>query len=205
MPLPEVILVVENVINPAVTAPELGAVSVYVSRETAVFAGSPDELVQVLSNLSMVLNNLLSILRTVPNQLAPIPEYINLTYLNRTIKYISTLLTYQLETLNKPVAFVIADSSTNSVTVSNMGSGISAFFALAPRVIVFYTDVETHDLHVSPPPASGASPFYSSYITNLLPAFKNVIVTPQGSTVATDPDGNLIYNDKIKVIQFATS
>ncbi|MCA1613881.1 MAG: hypothetical protein LC800_06980, partial [Acidobacteria bacterium] len=186
--VPEVVITSDPISNPT-------ALGVHVSCETGTFAGSLEELWQLLGTLGAVLNGLIATLGTTPAGF----EYADLIYLGRTIKAMSDVLTRA----DLKISFVIADSS-NLVSVCAPAK-VSSFFAIAPRPIVLSQKA------ITTPPAVGveylvtltdppADNFLSTYVGSLNDKFSLVRVTPPTSIRASNPE--YVYNNFIQYIQF---
>lgn len=196
--VPEIVVVFgdsPNSSNSKVTA------GVHVSSETGALAGSLDELLQLLGNLSTVLNGLISTLSTTSAGF----DYTYLIYLNRSIKAMSEALT---QPSVDSISFVIADP-TNVLNVC-IPAGVSSFFAITPRSILLSTDV-IDPTKPQPPPdtdylitLTDTEPpaFLSSYILSLIGRFSEVSVTPLNSIRASNPAET--YYHRIQFIQFGT-
>lgn len=183
-----------------------GVTKVFVSRETGQLAGSLDELLQLLGNLSAVLGDLIALLSTAawgdPPE-PPIPGYGNVVYLNQAVKMMSSALTKAAAKGSIP--YQIAEEN-----VTFLRQNVSSFIAIAPRplriqaVRVSETGRElVGHLIVAPAPGSSTGTrFYSSIVSSLNHAnFQDAHPVPAGSTVATPATG-YNYNDRLVLVQF---
>lgn len=209
LPLPEVIVLIEHPVNTGNVALEPGRINIYVSYETGAYAGSVDEFIQLIGNLGAVINDLISVISTIgdPFNNTRIPQSRNLTYLNKAIRLMSTLIAKSYE--KQLVGYVIANEDNKvSIPTGSMGNGVSAFIAIAPRPMrlegLYVTNVGVAKgyLYIAPTIENSSAPYYSSYIPSLNHVFNSeeMVVIPPGSTIAIP--ANHDYNDHIVGVEF---
>jgi hypothetical protein len=208
--LPEVVACIENEINLENPDADPGNVILYVSTQTGTYAGAVEDFVQLMGNLSAVLNTLISILSTAPAD-DSVPQFTNLVYLNRSIKLMNAIITKRY-TLNKSVGYGIAGVERNPQTgvvyqnATSIGVNMTAFIAISPRTLAMDTpqpDNQGRRLRLEvAPPQEGANPYYSSYVPSLNVPFSSAEVTPENSTVPVLGTKDANYNNQLRYIKF---
>jgi hypothetical protein len=200
--LPEIVVATYNdLLDPS--APLGKYVEVFVSRETATFAGSLPDLRALLGDVAAALNAVVGLLTALPRTVPPTnvtPLFGNLVQLSRALRRMNDVIA-RATAGSDNLRFYTADSATNSVATDDRDDwAISAFIAVAPRPITLGTGNGAPYLTIAPD--TGAVPFLSTLVANLEGNWQDSFAVPTGSTTASKATD---FNGQITSVSFTVA